>query len=467
MNSELKKDLLSFAEILETTTQEATRIILGLDQRPVAIQPQAIQPNAKQQAQLPSHGMGFQNTLAQFKQRFEPGFSGSAGPRYLGFVVGGTTPAALAGDWLTSALDNNAATGTDSVAPEVERETIFMLRELFGLSAEFFGSFVSGATMSNFVGLAIGREWLAEQFGRSIAAEGLCCLPQIKIFSGAAHSSTYKAASMLGIGRNNLQAVPLLPGRESVDIAELDKALADHAKPCIVVANAGTVNTVDFDDIQKIAALKSKYSFWLHVDAAFGAFAATSPKYSHLVRGLELADSVCIDAHKWLNVPYDSAMQFSKRQDLQVQVFQNSAAYLGLPTSNPDFVHLTPENSRRLRALPAWFALHAYGRAGVRETVEQNCQLAFELGQKILNSTEFTLLSDVRMNVVCFQPKNATAEKINLFLAALRDDGNVFLTPTVLFGQTAIRAAFSNWRTTTSDLEIVWASMQKIVRSIA
>jgi glutamate/tyrosine decarboxylase-like PLP-dependent enzyme len=351
----------------------------------------------------------------------------------------------------------------DSSAQDLERETVGWLAELFGLGAEFSGAFVTGATMSTVTGLAIAREWLGERAGVAVSEAGNAALGPVTVLSGSAHSSILKALSFLGMGRSALRKVPVLPGREAVDVAKLAEALESLDGPAVVVANAGTVNTVDFDDLRAIAALKQRYDFWLHVDAAFGGFAALSPEHAALTAGLDQADSVVVDLHKWLNVPYDSAVQFTRRRDLQLRVFSNNAAYLGEIGETPDFLHLTPENSRRLRALPAWFSLVAYGRDGHREIVERCVSLARDLGARLDGSPHWRLLAPVRLNVVCFAPaEDVTQDRIDTLVRAIAEDGTTFLTPTVYDGHPGLRAAFSNWRTTLADIDRVFAALERV-----
>ncbi len=454
------QELHQLPTLMKQAAQAAIATLQALPELPAAVRPQ---PVSRQP--LTEQGLGLPAALQDFEQRYASGFAASAGPRYLGFVTGGATPAALAGDWLASAWDQNPTSGLDSSAPDLERECIAWLAQLFGLGPQWTGSFVTGATMSNFVGLALGREWLSRELGGSAAQQGLSGLAPLRILSGAPHSSIHKAAAMLGLGRNAVQAVAQLPEREAVDPAALADALGSG--PAIVVANAGTVNSVDFDDLQTLAALRQRQPFWLHVDAAFGAFACLLPEHAPKLAGLPQADSICVDLHKWLNVPYDAAVQFTRRQDLQTAVFQNQAAYLGDLGEQPDFVHLTPENSRRLRALPAWFALQAYGREGAAAVVRQCVELAQGLGAWIAAGTSWRLLAPVRLNVVCFTPADQPAgaagrARIEALVTALRDEGEVFLTPTLFNGHWGLRAAFSNWRTQAADLRRVEAALQRL-----
>lgn len=457
MNVTLRSDHSSFANILRETMTVAERYIAN-DQEEL---PPGMHVDNLPASVLPEKGVGATQVLRVFERNYAGKITNSAGPRYFGFVTGGSTPASVAGDWLVSTYDQNACGSNDSIAPQIEHQTIGFIRQLLGIDKEYFGSFVTGATISNMVGLALGRQWIGEQQVMDFSNDGIS--GKIKVFSGTPHSSILKSLSMLGIGRMSITTVKTLDGREAVDVAQLEKALAAHDGPSIVVANAGTVNTVDFDDVAAIGELKMKHPFWLHVDAAFGGFAGVSPKYRHLVEGINLADSITIDAHKWLNVPYDAAMQFTRHKALQLKVFRNAAAYLSDPEQSPDFFHYTPENSRRFRALPAWFSLLAYGREGHREIVERNCAMASKLGEWINGSDKYQLLAPVRMNVVCFTLSGGKSmNDIKVFLDRVRDDGRVFFTPTLYKGTPAIRAAVSNWLTSERDINIAIEALDQL-----
>jgi glutamate/tyrosine decarboxylase-like PLP-dependent enzyme len=356
MHRKLADDLSRLPDLLQSARDFAVREVTGLAERPVVRL-----DRAPGRVALPDEGTGAEGALARFAEQWAPGFSGSAGPRYLGFVTGGATPASVAGDWLTGAYDQNVSGAGGSWAAALEHETVAWLRELFGLGEAHSGAFVTGATVSTTVGLAVAREWLGERLGVDVSREGAAALGPVEVLSGSPHSSVAKALSVLGIGRDRLRQVPVLDGREAVDVDALETRLAAlDGRPAVVVANAGTVNTVDFDDLRAIAALKERYDFWLHVDAAFGGFAALSPAYAHLVDGLDLADSVCVDLHKWLNVPYDAAVQFTRRRDLQVRVFHNAG---GPGTARSSSAAWTSRPGS-VRGSPHWTGCGCWPRCG-------------------------------------------------------------------------------------------------------
>lgn len=455
MDPRLDADLAGMPDLLGAVQDYAHDLITGLDDRPVT---SPFRPPGDER--LPARGAGGAAALRHFGTRWAPGFSASAGPRYLGFVTGGATPAAVAGDWLTSVFDQNTITVQDSAASDLERETVRWIRDLLHLPDDFTGAFVTGATMSNLTGLALAREWIGDRLGVSVSAQGAAALGSVTVISGAAHSTVSKALSVLGLGRDALHPVALLPDRDAVDVDALRTALGEQGgRPAIVVANAGTVNTGDFDDLDAIADLRKEFPFWLHVDGAFGAFAALSPSHAHLVAGLLRADSVCVDLHKWLNVPYDSGIQLTRHRDLQARVFSNASAYIGVPGADPDFVHLTPESSRRLRALPAWFTLYAYGRDGHREIVERTIAVAHRVGGQLAEIDGVELLDPVRLNIVCVKVPGDPAELAH----RLGETGVTFVTPTVHHGTPALRLAFSNWRTSEADADRIVEVFRRLV----
>ena len=437
----------AIAQVLAEARRHALAFLDTLASRPAA----ATTDGATPASGLPL-GLGEITALEAFVARHAARLSGSAGPRYWGFVTGGATPAALAADWLAGAYDQNVSNDVGSIAGAVERETVGGLRELFGLPVDFHGVFVSGATASNTAALAAARQSEYARRGIDVAEQGLFAAPPLRVLAGAAHSSIDKALAILGIGRHSLTRLGCLPGRTAIDVDALEIAMQSVGDaPCVVVASAGEVNTGDFDDLQRIAALCKQHGAWLHVDGAFGLFAALLPTHATRLNGIGQADSITVDLHKWLNVPYDSAIVFTRHADAQRAVFRASSAYLGDST---DPLHYTPENSRRFRALPAWMSLAAYGREGIAAWVQRNCELAQRLAQGIARLPQLEVLADVQLNIVCFALRAGDTAARDALLDRLVRDGRVFLTPTVLFGRPAIRAALSNWRTTEHDVDI-------------
>jgi len=445
----IQADARRLPAILDQARAAAGAFLATLRDRPVAARP----PAALDLPPLPEAGWGAEEALRFFLARCEPLLSGSAGPRYLGFVTGGATPAALAGDWLAAAYDQNLSSAGDSAASAVERHALSLLRALLGVPDGFEGIFVTGGTQANLVGLATARQWAAERAGVDAAEAGLTGLPRLLVVGGAPHASVGKALSILGVGRGALERVACLAGRQAVDPRALDARLREAGgRPAVVVASAGEVNTGDFDDLRAVSEVARARGAWLHVDGAFGLFAACDPARAAWLEGLGEADSIAGDAHKWLNVPYDSGFAFTRHPALQRKVFSAAAAYLG---EGPDLMHLAPENSRRFRALPAWLTLMAYGREGHRALVQGCCAHAAALGEAVSAHPRLELLAPVRLNIACFAPREPGAAARDGLLAALREDGRAFLTPTVLDGRPAIRAAFSSWSTTAEDLRVV------------
>jgi glutamate/tyrosine decarboxylase-like PLP-dependent enzyme len=388
--------------------------------------------------------------------------------------MGGGTPAALAADWLTSTYDQVAFGWASSpMASRLEQVAVDWLRQLFELPEEFGGVLTTGATMANFVALAAARNWWAEQQGVDVDRVGLAGLPAPPILSsGYIHPSAVQAIGMLGMGQGNVERLARdAAGR--LDIDALEARLRALDAPAILVANAGEVNAGDFDPIERMADLAAEYGAWLHVDGAFGLFARLAPEARELAAGIERADSVIADGHKWLNVPYDCGFAFVRDPGRLARTFNVGAPYLPSPDDprpNPGF--LTPENSRRARALSVWATLRAYGRRGHREMVERHLALARHLGGRVDDSPQLERLAPVRLNIVCFRARpegfpDEELDALNRELGeALLRDGRVFAGTTIYEGKVAFRPAIVNWSTERGDVDLLVEVLLELLEGI-
>ncbi|GIF71731.1 aspartate aminotransferase family protein [Asanoa siamensis] len=420
---------------------------------------------------LPSAGEGAAAVVERLLSVGTAAATHSAGPRFFHFVTGGVTPAALAADWTVSLLDQNAfSRAASEFAHAVETVALDWLRELFGLPASFGGALVGSATFANFTSLGAATHWWASRHGVDVAADGLAGLPRMPVFSGGyVHASARKALQMLGHGRDSVSVL----GAGRVDLSSLDRALADSG-PAVVVANAGEVNTGDFDPLAGIAEVVSRHDAWLHVDGAFGLFAALSPRTAGLVAGLERADSIACDGHKWLNVPYESGFAFLREPARLGAAFgMPGAPYLpGADSPRAGYGLLGPESSRRARCVPIWATLAAYGRSGYRAMVERHLDLAQELAGLVDAAPDLERLAEVPLCVVCFRVRppgvpKAELDDLNRRVGeALLEDGRVFAGTTVWEGKVALRPAIVNWRTTSRDIELFVSVVRELAASV-
>jgi glutamate/tyrosine decarboxylase-like PLP-dependent enzyme len=446
-------------KVLERAHELARVYVSSLSSRPVARAATPEQMATALDEPLPESASDAAAALEEWLRRAEPGIVASAGPRFFGFVVGGVTPAALGGDWLASALDQcGGLFAASPAAAQTELVVLRWLKELFGLPREWAGTLTSGATMANLVGIAAARQWAAQRLGFDAAVDGLAGRPAIRVLaSETVHASVVKSLGTLGLGRSG-ERVPAAGGR--VDLAALEERLAAAAGPAIVLAGAGEVNTGAFDDLAAVADLCARHGAWLHVDAAFGLFAGASPRLAHLLRGIERADSVASDGHKWLNVPYDCGFAFVRDAAPLRGAFATSAPYIA-GAGGFDADDYGPEMSRRFRALAAWCALKAYGRAGYRALVERCVANASAFARWVEAARGLELSNEPALNVVCFRYA-ASDEANRAAVSALQADGRVFVTGTIWNGRAAIRAAFDNWATAPADVEILERAVSEI-----
>jgi len=420
---------------------------------------------------MPQAGVGASAALAELVERGFAATAATSGPRCFHFVIGGATPAAMGADWFATLCDQITYTWvTSPLGVHLELLSLNWLKELFELPASWGAIMTTGATMSNFVSLACARQWWGERRGVDLSETGMAGLPQIPVFASShAHASSIKVLGLLGIGRGRVIDCSD-PFHGGMDVPALARGLdALQGQPAIVLATAGEPNAGQFDPIEPIAELAEKRGAWLHVDGAFGLFAQVSPRTSHLVRGTSRAQSVTVDGHKWLNVPYDCGFAFVHDPALLVRSFRYTAAYLPPPDDpSPTLGAIGPESSRRARSFAVWATLRAYGREGCRQMIESHLDLAQRLARLVDQDSRLERLVEVRLNVVCFRynPGDRDETELNALNRRLGEaiiqDGRFFAGTTTWQGKVALRPAIANWRTRPEDVDAFIATVREI-----
>jgi glutamate/tyrosine decarboxylase-like PLP-dependent enzyme len=447
-------------ELLQRSAAHAINFLNTLDQRSVAPSAEALQQLASLDSPLPEQPSDPIAVIDQLAQVGNATATAVAGRRYFGFVTGGTFPASLAADWLTSTWDQNGfSRAASNFAVTVEEITERWLLDLLGLPKQSVVGFVTGATMANFSALAAARQALLAKQGWDAAADGLFGAPPLTVVVGdEVHISLLKALSMLGLGQKRVIRVPVDDqGRMRAD------ALPELNDTTIVCLQAGNVNTGANDPIGEICAKAHAAGAWVHVDGAFGLWYNAAPQRAHLVAGIDQADSWATDGHKWLNVPYDSGLVICRHPEYLREALSTQAAYLA-PSDNPrgDPLQLTPEMSRRARSIAIWAALKSMGRSGMAEMIERCCQHAERFAQG-LREAGFNVLNHVDGNQVLVTFGEQTQAVIN----AVQADGTCWCGGTVWQGHPAMRISVSSWATTAEDVETSLAAIIRIANQIS
>ena len=412
---------------------------------------------------LPDEPLDPEQVVRELAAAAEPGVVAIGSGRYFGFVIGGSLPPALAADWLTSAWDQNAglyvAGPSASVAEQVVHE---WLVEIFGLPADSSVGYVTGAQMANVTGLAAARFHVLSAAGWDVNRDGLTGAPPVRVLVGEkGHVTVVRALRLLGLGAPTTVESDE-QGRLRVDA--LVAALEDGGGPTIVCAQAGEVNTGAFDPLTEIADVCERADAWLHVDGAFGLWAAASPRFRHLVAGVERADSWTTDAHKWLNVPYDSGIVLCAHPESHRAAMTVSASYLIQDEGERrvrDQVDWVPEFSRRARGFPVYAALRSLGRRGLAELVERACDAASAFAAQIVELPGAEVLNEVVLNQVLFRFESD--ERTDEVLLAVQESGRIWLGGTTWDGRKAIRLSVSNWQTGDEEIALAVAAFGQAV----
>jgi glutamate/tyrosine decarboxylase-like PLP-dependent enzyme len=448
------------ARLLADAATRATNYLDGLDARAVAPSAEAVRALGALGGPLPDEGDDPATVLALLDEFVSPATMASAGRRFFGFVVGGALPAAVGAAVLATAWDQDA--GLYQLAPGpsyVEEVALAWCNSLFGFPATTGGAFVTGATMANFTALVTARDEVLARAGWDARRDGLIGAPPVTVVvGGEAHPSVRKALGLAGLGRNATRSVEVDPqGRMRGD------RFPDLDGPAIVCLQAGNVNSGAFDPFGELIGRAHDAGAWVHVDGAFGLWAATAPLRRHLVAGVEDADSWATDLHKWLNAPYDSGLALVRDADALRASMAVEAAYLPPTGDVREPGMYTPELSRRARGVDAWAALRSLGRSGVAELVERCCAHATRFADE-LRGAGYEVLNDVVLNqVVVSFGDAATTHRV---IAGVQDDGTCWCGPTEWRGRTAMRVSVCSWATTDADVDRSTAAILRVAKSV-
>ncbi len=419
---------------------------------------------------LPELGEDFATALEKLSVGAKAGLIGNRNPRYFGYVLAGTTPTALAADWLTSIWNQNAQVFNSSPAASIFEEIVASwLFELLLLPTDSSIGFVTGGQMANFTAINIARNSVLERDGWNFDNNGMQGAPLITIYcADVCHGTILSAIRMNGFGERNIIKIST-DSEGRMIVADLENKLSTHQGPKIICSQAGNVNTGSFDSFEEISRLADNHNAWHHVDGAFGLWARTSPQFLDLTKGIDKADSWTVDAHKWLSVPFDSGMIITKHKEALANIKKTRCAYSGIQDDfKRDGSQWVPENSRRARGFVLYATIRNFGKKGIQEIIENNCNSARQLAKMLDSYSDIRIINEIHLNqVLCrIEPKKIVTN-LNKFhgrvAQRIQEDGNCWIGTSVWNGQTVLRMSLTNIYTSKKDIQIAVDSIRKAI----
>jgi glutamate/tyrosine decarboxylase-like PLP-dependent enzyme len=440
---------------LETAFHHALSYLDQLDDAPAGATATLDELRERFEVPLTADGVDGDDVIDDLVAATQGGFHASSGGRFFAWVIGGTLPAAIAADWLTSVWDQNAPHFSTSPAAAVcEEVTGAWLKDVLRLPKEASFALVTGSQMAHLACLAAARHGLLAERGWAVETKGLFGAPPIRVLSSdQRHGSIDRALRFLGLGTSHVEFLDLDP-------VALEHTLRDRPEPAIVLMQAGDINTGAFDDFATLIPIAKRYGAWVHIDGAFGLWAAASPKYAHLVEGAAAADSWVTDGHKWLNVPFDCAYAFVANRDAHYGAMSHRASYLTHDAVARDAGDWTPEWSRRARSFPTYAALRSLGRNGLADLIERCCRHAYNIVTRIgeLPGAEVLAVPIINQGLLRF------GDRTDAVIAAINATGEAFFSGTTWRGERAMRVSVVSWRTTDEDVDRVVSAVARVLR---
>ena len=443
-------------ELYKQAFDYATEFLQQANELPIQVNDQARADLKNLDFPLPVQGVDATQVIDEMNQWVTPATMKMGSPRFFGFVIGGVYPVSVASSWLGTAWDQN--TGLEKTTPAMamlEKVSASWMLDLLGLPKQAATAFVTGATVANFTALAAARNQVFTQAGWDVEADGLIGAPELHIIiSEESHPTVYKSLAMLGLGRNRVTKVPV------DDQGRIDMNYFPTIKDnTIIITQAGNINSGAFDPVGEICSLAKHKNAWVHVDGAFGLWAMASKQLKHLGSGLEQADSWATDAHKWLNVPYDSGLAFVKNEHALKAAMAITASYLPTENAGRNPSDYTPELSRRARGIDVYAVLRHLGKSGVEELIDRCCACARRFAA-LFEAAGYQVMNEVVLNqvVVCFGSKD-----INLaILDAVQKEGTCWVGQTIWQDRLAMRISVCNWQTDFAEVDKSFAVIEKI-----